>query len=128
LMLFLMLVIPAAPAFAQPALPDSQTAETLLTEIRALRSDLRNAAATVQRVQILVYRLQIQAIFLEKAQQRLDQARAQCKRAEDQQKFEAIQIEQMKKQSADHAAGQRDTEQRIPILQADMEAQSTFSR
>jgi hypothetical protein len=121
LMLFLMLVIQTSPAVAQAALPDSQMAQTLLTEIRALRLDLRNTAATVQRVQTVMYRLQAQAALMDKAEQRLDQAREQCKLAQDQQKFTATQIEQVRKQNANNAADQKAAEQMISQFQAAME-------
>ena len=49
LMLFLTLFIPSAPAVAQVILSDSKMAEAMLTEIRALRQDLENTAATIQR-------------------------------------------------------------------------------
>jgi chromosome segregation ATPase len=121
LMLFLMLVIQTGPAAAQAVSPDSQMEQTLLSEIRALRLDLRNTAATIQRVQIVMYRLQAQAALVDKAEQRLDQARGQCKLAQDQQKFTATQIEQVRKQNANNAADQKAAEQMISQLQAAME-------
>jgi hypothetical protein len=119
-MLYLMLVFKTGPAVAQAVSPDSQMAQTLLTEIRALRLDLRDTAATMQRVQIVMYRLQAQAALVDKAEQRLDQARGQCKQAQEQQKFTATQIEQVRKQNA-NAADQRAAEQIISQLQAAME-------
>ena len=121
LMLFLMLVIRTSPAVAQASPPDSQMAQTLITEIRALRLDLQNTAATIQRVQIVMYRLQAQAALVDKAEQRLDQSRGQCKLAQDQQKLTATQIEQLRKQNANNAADQKAVEQAISQLQAGME-------
>src|SRR5580698_5435775 len=94
LMLFFTLAIPIAPAVAQVVLSDSQMAEAMLTEIRALRQDLGNTAATIQRVQIAMYRLQAQAFVVDKAEQRLDQARNSCQQTQTQRKFILTQIDQ----------------------------------
>jgi hypothetical protein len=120
-MLFLMLVFKTSPAVAQAVSPDSQMAQTLLMEIRALRLDLRDTAAIIQRVQLVMYRLQAQAALVDKAEQRLDQARGQCKLAQDQQKFTATQIEQVRKQNANNGADQKAAEQMISQFQAAME-------
>ena len=71
LMLLTTLGIYAAPATAQAASQDLQIAQTLVTELRELRQDLRNTAASIQRVQIVMYRLQAQATLVDKAAQRL---------------------------------------------------------
>jgi chromosome segregation ATPase len=115
LMLFLTL------AGDHDALPDSQMAQTVLTEIRALRLDLRNTAATIQRVQIVMYRFQAQAANLERATGRLDVARGQCKQAEEQQKAAAVQIEEMKKQSGQNGDEQKNIQQIILQLRANTE-------
>ena len=111
LMLFLTL------AGGQEALPDSQT---VLTEIRALRLDLRNVAATIQRVQIVMYRLQAQDAVLDKATQRLETARSVCKQAQEQQKAMAAQIEVVKKQSS-NGVEQKQIEQEVAGFQATLE-------
>lgn len=100
--------------------PD-QVTDSLLAEIRALRMDLRDTAAAIQRVQIVMYRLQAQWAAVEKATGRLDIARSQCKGVADQLKHDAAQIEQMKKMSGQNGAEQKNTEQAIANLQAMME-------
>jgi hypothetical protein len=100
------------------SLPDSQT---MLAEIRALRLDLRNTAATIQRVQIVMYRLQAQAMSLERATGRVDMARGQCKAAQDGQKFAAAQIEELKRESSQNGADQKGLELRISQFQATLE-------
>jgi chromosome segregation ATPase len=97
--------------------PD-QVTDSLLAEIRALRLDLRDTAAAIQRVQIVMYRLQAQWSAVEKATGRLDMARGQCKAAQDQQKFTAVRIEEMKKQSGGEL---KNAEQMISQLQSAME-------
>jgi predicted secreted protein len=68
-----------------------------------------------------MYRLQAQAALVDKAEQRLHQARGQCKLAQDQQKFTATQIEQVRKQNANNGADQKAAEQMISQFQAAME-------
>ena len=109
----------------QEALPDSQT---LLAELRALRVDLRNTAATIQRVQIVMYRLQAQAGVLWKATERMDNARAQCKQAQEQQKAAGAQIEQMKKQNSQNAEDRKNIEQVIAQLEANTEMWASQSQ
>lgn len=120
LLLFLMLVIETDPAVAQPS-PDSQMTQTLLTEISGLRLDLRNTAATIQRVQIVLYRLQAQASLVDRAEQRLEQARSQCKQAQEQQEFAAARIEEAKKQNGNNAVDQRLVDGMVSQLQKTME-------
>ena len=123
LMLFLALAATTAPAAAQAAPPDSQVTQAVLAQIRELREDLRNAAATIQRVQIVMFRLQVQAAVADKAAQRLDQARNLCKQAQEQQKSVAIQIEQTeaRRRNSQKESDQRAAEQLISQLQSYLE-------
>ncbi len=103
------------------AAPDSQMAETVLSEIRALRLDLRNVAATIQRVQIAMYRLQAQDAVVDKVTQRVEMARGVCKQAQEQQKATAAQLELIKKQSSQNGVDQKQIEQEIAMLQGTLE-------
>ena len=67
--------IPAA-TFGQAASSDSQTLQSLLTEVRELRQDLRTSLARVQNTQILLSRLQTQQEAVTRASERLRDARA----------------------------------------------------
>jgi chromosome segregation ATPase len=104
--------------------PD-QVADSLLAEIRALRLDLWDTAAAIQRVQIVMYRLQAQWAAVEKATGRLDMARGQCRAAEDGQKRTAAQIEQMKKMKGQSGVEQKNIEEALVNLQAAMEMSAT---
>jgi chromosome segregation ATPase len=64
----------------QPA--DSQTLQALLQEMRQLRQDLNGMTLVGQRVQILLYRIQLQDDVTKKAAQRYDQANAKVRDAE----------------------------------------------
>jgi hypothetical protein len=95
----------------------------MLTEIRELRQDLRNIAATIQRVQIMMYRLQAQAALVDKAAQRLEQARGECKQAHSQQKMLATQIEQTeaRRRNSQNKSDEKTAEQTITELHSALE-------
>jgi chromosome segregation ATPase len=92
--LILAALLIASPALAQTASPDTQLTQTMLTEIRQLRQDLQTAAATIQRVQIVMYRLQFQTAVVNNAEQRADAAHGMCAQVQQQQKMWSAQIEQ----------------------------------
>jgi hypothetical protein len=73
---------------------DTQVTQALLTEIRALRQDLQLTAATIQRVQILMYRLQIETTMLNAATQRREQIKNTCGYTFQRRKMLTSQIEQ----------------------------------
>jgi hypothetical protein len=61
---------------------DSQTLAALLQQLRELRQDLHGMTLVAQRVQILLYRVQLQDDAVKKAALRYDQASAKLKDAE----------------------------------------------
>jgi chromosome segregation ATPase len=110
-------------AFAQTPLPDSQATQSVLTEIRQLRHDLQTMAATIQRVQIVMYRLQAEAALSDRATQRLDQARAGCSQGQMRRKGLAAQIEQAetRKRNAQNPSDQKAAEEMLSNLKASAE-------
>ncbi len=56
----------------QTASAESQTLQALLVEVRQLRKDLQTTTVASQRVQILLYRAQLQETVVAGAQRRLD--------------------------------------------------------
>jgi chromosome segregation ATPase len=89
-----MLLVGSVAAVAQTPPSDPPMAQALLSEIRQLRNDLQMTAATIQRVQIVMYRLQSQASVLDRVTQRLDLARAGCTQTQEQRNMFAAQIQQ----------------------------------
>jgi hypothetical protein len=75
-LLALGLLLISSAAFGQTSSTDSQTLQALLAEMRQLRQELRITTVAAQRVQILLYRLQIQEGAVERAQRRVDDARS----------------------------------------------------
>src|ERR1017187_2543440 len=62
-------------AVAKTASPDTQALQALVMEIRQLRQDLQSTTIATQRVQIVLYRLQLQTALVTSAASRLDDAR-----------------------------------------------------
>jgi hypothetical protein len=75
---FLLLVVLAIPAATGGQTPssDSQTLQALLSEVRALRQELRMSLARMQSAQILLSRLQAQQAVVTRASERLNDARS----------------------------------------------------
>jgi len=65
----------ATAAFAQTTSSDSQTMQSLLTEVRQLRQDLQVSFTRMESAQILLSRLQIEQVAVSRASQHLDDAR-----------------------------------------------------
>ena len=82
-------------ALAQTGPPDTQLTQAMLAEIHQLRQDLQTAAATIQRVQIVMYRLQSQSALVSSATQRADEAHGLCAGMQQQQRFLTTQVEQI---------------------------------
>ena len=110
-------------SFGQTTTADSQLSQALLTEIRQFRQDLQTAAATIQRVQIVMHRVQTGAALLSRAGERLDNTRARCNFAKQRQKSVANQIEQaetLHRNSKDQAE-QKSAEEALPQLKASVQ-------
>lgn len=73
LLLGLLLIAPAG--FAQAPSSDSQTLQALLSELRQLRKELEAHSTALQRTQLLFFRLQAQQALVERASQRVEDAR-----------------------------------------------------
>jgi predicted nucleic acid-binding Zn-ribbon protein len=118
---FAMALIGSTAAVAQPASPESQMTFALLAEIRQLRLDLQTAAATIQRVQIGMYRLSAQSGQFERAKERLEQAHTACKSMQWQKKELSTRIEQAEtlKRNAQNSSDQQRAEQMFSQIQSE---------
>jgi chromosome segregation ATPase len=120
-LLLSLLVVPVG--FGQSTSTNSQVTEALLTEIRQLRLELQGTAATIQRVQIVMYRLQAQADVLNRATGREDHAREECNQAQQQRTYLTRQIEafQTRLQGAQNAQEKSAAEQAIANFRSNLE-------
>lgn len=111
-------------AFAQGASSDPQTLQALLTEVRALRQDLRASLARVQSVQILLSRLQMQQGAVARASEHLEEARSKLAEIQVRQREVASELKRL--EDALGAEGnlqqQKVLQERINRVKSDLEA------
>jgi hypothetical protein len=109
---------------------DSQVTQAVLTEIRQLRQDLQATAAIIQRVQIVLYRIQAQENQLDRSTQRLETARDVCKGTEMQRKQFKTQIEQIEsaKRNAQNASDRQAAEEMLARLRSSAEMFASEAR
>jgi chromosome segregation ATPase len=114
-------------SFAQTASTDSQTLQALLAEVRQLRIDLQTTTVASQRVQIILYRLQLQEAAVARAQQRLDGTHA--KLAEAQAGVRHFISENERVQSAlndsQNSADRKELEAMLARLKGELESQKS---
>src|SRR5262249_50602968 len=73
-------------------LTDSKTLQAILEEVRQLRQDLHSTAATVERAQILLYRMRIQADIVSRLTQRMEESQERLRQGENPQAQNAARI------------------------------------
>jgi chromosome segregation ATPase len=119
----LLLLSISIPVFAQNTSTDAQLTQALLTEIRQLRQDLQTTAATIQRIQIVMFRLQTQSAIMSRATQRLDEARNRCTNAQNQIKMMAgeIQRQQDRLRTTQNPAEQKQAEDTLSRFKSQVE-------
>jgi hypothetical protein len=117
----LVALLRTAEASAETPAQESQMTLALLAEIRQLRLDLQTAAATIQRVQIGMYRLQAQGAQFQRAKERLEQARGQCTGMQWQRKNLSTQVEQAEalKRNAQNSSDQQRAEQMFSQIRSE---------
>jgi|SRR5579871_2292593 len=86
---------------------EAETLRLLLMEVRQLRQTFLTTVATTQTIQLNLYHLQIQALAVSRATQRLDEARAKVAEAERWRKNLAGRAEDQENQLR-HAQDQRE--------------------
>jgi DNA repair exonuclease SbcCD ATPase subunit len=69
---------------AQSPPADSRALQSILEEVQKLRQDLRMTAATIQRAQLLLYRMRLQMDSVSRATERFEQARGELAQIQSQ--------------------------------------------
>jgi L-2-hydroxyglutarate oxidase LhgO len=122
LVLALLLISPAA--FGQTTSTDSQTLQALLDEVRQLRKELRTTTVAAQRVQILLYRLQIQEAVVARAEQRVAEAHSTLAQTHSEQKHFAseIKLSEDAQDKTQNPADRKAIEEMLPRLKERLES------
>ena len=123
---FLVLVLSlASPAsFAQTSSTELQTLQALLAEVRQLRQDLRTTTVAAQRVQILLFRLQVQEAAVARMERRLDDARSNLTQTQLELKRLAaeIKLREDMQSNTQNPAERKELEEVLPRLKAELES------
>ena len=108
---------------AQTASPDTQALQALVTEIRQLRLDLQATTIATQRVQIVLYRLQMQTTLVTHASSRLDEARASLGNLQADKKNTATRLLLMEEsvKSMQNPAERKNTEDMLAVAKSAVE-------
>ena len=112
----------SASALGQASSADTQTLQALLSEIRALRQELRVSLNRAQNTQILLARLQIQEGVITRATDRLNQARQKLSDTQLHQKELGLEQKRLEESSpATDPQEQSDLLDRINHVKSDLE-------
>jgi DNA repair exonuclease SbcCD ATPase subunit len=106
-------------ALGQSSQTDSQTLRDLLTEIRGLRQDLRASTVATERLQILVYRLQVQEQVVARVSRQVDDAKARLSDLESRRSSDAAALQRVQDMHDNAAPGDaKSIEETIAQLKA----------
>jgi DNA repair exonuclease SbcCD ATPase subunit len=124
------LLATSASAFGQAASSDTQTLQALLSEVRALRQELRAALNRTQSVQILLARFQVQEGVVAKASDRLNESRQKVFDTHVQQKELAVEAKRLEDalNGADTSQQQADLQERIKHAKSELEVAGNIAQ
>jgi chromosome segregation ATPase len=114
----------ALAASAQPQSNEPQVLQALLTEIRQLRQDLQATAATIQRMQIVMFRVQTESQLLSRASQRADEARTRCESVQQQRRFLTQEVANLEARQQSPQTADQTLAANITRLKANLEGMS----
>jgi chromosome segregation ATPase len=138
LILALLAVLFFSPAtYGQAASSDTKTLQAILEEVRQLRQDLHSTAATVQKAQILLYKIRIQSDTVSRLSQRLEDVRdrlqevksvraqnaARIKTIED--SFDQTQDAVSRKRLEDELSARKNQAEQISVQEQDLETKES---
>jgi chromosome segregation ATPase len=113
----------SAYVLGQSAVSDNQTLQSLLSEVRGLRQDLRVSLNRTQSMQILLARLQMQEGAVARASDHFNDARQRLMDARIHQKDLGLELKRLDEEmgNAQNPQQQADFQDRMKHLQSDLE-------
>lgn len=117
----------SVPACGQTAPNDFQILQSLLTEVRQLRQDLRTTTLTAQRAQILIYRVQAQEAVVRRSKERVDENHSKLAQIRFEQKRVAARLKEVQdalERSETSSTEHKDLEQILLQRKAELEIQT----
>jgi len=123
LLVFLTIIATSTPALSQKDLTDSQHLRALLEEVRQLRRDLQTATSAAQRVQIALYRLQLQDAAVARATRLVEESHSKLTDLADARARIGGEMERSEdlRNRIQDAADRDQLEQRLADLKRDLE-------
>src|SRR5256885_13932717 len=124
LLVFLTIIATSTPALSQKDLTDSQHLRALLEEVRQLRRDLQTATSAAQRVQIALYRLQLQDAAVARATRLVEESHSKLTDLADARAHIGGEMERSEdlRNRIQDAADRDQLEQRLADLKRDLES------
>jgi len=122
--LVLGLLLTSTTAVGQTSSTESQALQSLLAEVRQLRQDLRTVTATSQRVQILLFRLQVQEATVARLERRADDAHSSLAQTQSELKRLAseIKLREDMQSNSQNPVERKEIEEILPRLKAELES------
>jgi hypothetical protein len=113
----------SACGFGQTTSADSQTLQAILSEVRALRQDLRVSQNRAQNMQLLLARFQLQEGTVSRASDHLNDARQKLLDHQTHQKALALELKRLEDDigTAQDPQQQKDLQDRMKHVQSDLE-------
>lgn len=124
------LLVMSVYGLGQSTSSDTQTLQALLSEVRALREDLRVSLNRAQSMQILLARFQIQEGVITRASDRLNDARQKLLDTHVHQKELASEAKRLEDElnTAENPQQQNDWQDRIKHVKSDLEVIGSLSQ
>lgn len=107
-LLMLGILAVSSPSLGQSNSRDSQTLQSILTEIRLLRRDLRTVTVAEQRSQVLVHQMDAEETAVRAAQERVDATRSKLSQIHLEQQRRATTIKQIEDQKSNGEAADKE--------------------
>jgi len=129
-LLMLVLLGGCGTAIAQGTSSDAQTLQAILTEVRALRQDLRVSLNRAQTTQILLARFQLQEGAITRASDRLNDARQKLLDTHVHQQELALEVKRLEDalNSAENPQQQTDLQERVKHVKSDFEVEGNIAQ
>jgi len=126
----LSLLLASAYAFGQTASSDSQTLQSLLSEVRGLRQDLQVSLNRAQSMQIVLARFQMQEGVVAHASDHFNDARQRLLDSHLHQKESALELKRLEDEigNAQNPQQQADFQDRMKHVQSDLEVAGNMAQ
>lgn len=121
------MLLVASNGFCQTPAKESDTLQTLLSEVHQLRMDIEAMTVASQRVQIALFQLQMQDAAVARAAQRLENAQNKCLTAEGNRQHFAADVQRLENSLSSGAMQEseiKSIQERLALMKGELEART----